>query len=140
MKEGFGKGILPRYLRYLPLCLSMAAGHAVLAQDRDTPAADREADGYRWKTVGVEMSPTEYRQAYRHNRRQILNGALAYTEDALSAVGIPEKGVKFMEGVAGLAIGKKAKLNLDESRLFAVQVDNIAEQDQSLIFRMELDW
>jgi hypothetical protein len=45
-----------------------------------------------------------------------------------------------MEAVAGVAASDSAELYLNSSKLFALEVRNISDEEQSLLLKMKLDW
>jgi hypothetical protein len=65
---------------------------------------------------------------------------MSYSEQAPASIGTPRKGIKFMEAVAGVAASDSAKLYLNSSKLFALEVRNISDEEQSLLLKMKLDW
>jgi len=86
------------------------------------------------------MSPREYKDAYRNNRRHVIDSVMSYSEQALAAIGTPGKGIKFVQAVAGVAASDSAKLYLNNSKLFALELRNISDEEQSLLLKMKLDW
>jgi len=86
------------------------------------------------------MSPREYKDACRNNRRHVIDSAMSYSEQALAAIGTPGKGIKFVQAVAGVAASDSAKLYLNSNKLFALELRNISGDEQSLLLKMKLGW
>ncbi|MEN8761857.1 MAG: hypothetical protein ABF290_05435 [Thiogranum sp.] len=110
------------------------------AQDGNSIPGNPETDTHRWQKFDVDMSPREYEDACRNNRRHVIDSMMSYSEQALASIGTPEKGVRFMQAVAGVAASDSAKLHLNSSKLFALELRDISGEDQTLLLKMKLDW
>ena len=86
------------------------------------------------------MSPREYKDACRNNRRHVIDSVMSYSEQALAAIGTSGKAIKFVQAVAGVAASDSAKLYLNNSKLFALEFRNLSDKEQSLLLKMKLDW
>jgi hypothetical protein len=112
----------------------------VSAQDWNSTPGKLDTETHQWRKVDVDMSPREYKDACRNNRRHVIDSVISYSEQALASIGTPGKGIKFVQAVAGVAASDSAKLYLNNSKLFALELRNISDEEQSLLLKMNLDW
>ena len=124
----------------LVLVLLLILSPMLCAQDRDSIPGKPQTDTHRWQRIDVDMSPREYKDACRNNRRHVIDSMMSYSERALASIGTPEKGIRFMQAVAGVAASDSARIHLNSSKLFALQLRDISEDEQTLLLKMKLDW
>jgi hypothetical protein len=86
------------------------------------------------------MSEGEYRSSYRHNQRIVRDFVKSYSESALTSIGVPESGVKFMGAAAGMAAGQDARLYLHDSKIMALELKDATEDDRAVFFGIKFDW
>lgn len=120
----------------LPLLVSLDA----VAQDPLVVGGSSQVERYYWKTIDVNMSDQEYRQAYRENQSQIRDFVEDYSESTLMALGMPRKGIYMMGAVAGAAITQEATLYLNSSKSLAIDITDAAEDDRAIYLGIKLDW
>ncbi len=95
---------------------------------------------YQLRHVDASMGETEYRQAFRKNRKQVQNFIENYAEANLTSLGIPRKGLYFLGAVASVAATQDAKFYLSKSKLMAVEVKNAAEDNRSIYLGFKVNW
>lgn len=105
----------------------------------DDDVADQRG-GQKWQTFSSDMSPGEYRRAVRQNQRQVRNFVKAYSSEALASVGVPRAGIALLGAAAGLAVDGDARLNLNESKTFALRFDNVVDEERALLFTVRKTW
>ncbi|MGI9320617.1 MAG: hypothetical protein ACR2O5_04330 [Thiogranum sp.] len=110
------------------------------AQDWNSTPGKLDTATHQWRKVDVDMSPREYKDACRSNRRHVIDSVMSYSEQALASIGAPGKGIRFVQAIAGVAASDSAKLYLNNSKLFALEFRNISDEEQSLLLKMKLDW
>jgi len=117
-------------------CALLTAALGVRADDRALLPDDLfAARDIRWRAVGMDMSGHEYREARRSNRR--LAGELL--KQSIQGVGLSSAGGTVLGSALGAAAGG-AELMLNESETMALQVQDPADGDRSVLFRLRLDW
>ena len=126
--------------RTLVSALVLTASSAACAEDSALLTVGQAQDRQRWQLFDDGMSPTQYRDAYRHNQHLILDYVKTYSTDTLRSAGVPKAGINLMGAAAGLATGQDATFYLNKSRLFAVEVKDATDADRSLMFGIKLDW
>jgi len=79
------------------------------------------------------MSPAQYREASRHNRRLVV-----YTlQDTLVSLGVSEGKMAVVSTVASLTMGDpKIRLN----KTMSLQLKDVTESDRSLLLNFKLSW
>lgn len=122
------------------LTLSFLATSALHAQEPLVVGDPSEVEKHGWNDVDTSMDLEEYRAAYRYNQRQIADFIGDYSESTLMALGIPRKGVHMMGAVAGAAVGQEATLYLNDSKTFAIDIKDAAEDDRAVYIGVKLDW
>ena len=100
----------------------------------------KERSRYQLRDVDADMTEAEYRHTYRNNRGQIQNFIEDYSENSLTALGIPRKGIHFVGAVAGVAITQDATFYVNKSKFLAVEIKDAAEDDRSISFGFKVDW
>ena len=118
----------------MALCTALSVANG---ESRDFEGKPARHD---WQTVNGDMSPGEYRNSYRHNRRIVRDFVESYSESALTSIGMPKSGIKLMGAAAGLAAGQDAKLYLNKSKLMAIELKDATEDDRAVFFGIKLDW
>ncbi len=92
------------------------------------------------QSVTGNMSPEEYRKAYRRNQRTIRRAVTDYSRDGLRSMGVPEAAVNLMGVAARLAVDQDAKFALGNSKLMAIELRDVAADDRSVLFGIKLRW
>jgi hypothetical protein len=114
-----------------------------LAADNDGTARGSERPGdieKQWRMFDAEMSPTEYRDAVRENQKLARRLVKSYSNETLTAVGVPDAGVTALGVAAGLAIDGDATWHLNESRTMAFSLDDVVSDDRALMFTIKKHW
>ena len=99
-----------------------------------------DSDRVEWRSIDEDMSSEEYHQAYRRNQRILYKQLKNLSENALLSIGVPRKGSKYLGAAAGLAVKQDAKLHLNKSKTFALELNDIGEDDRAVIFGISRDW
>lgn len=99
-----------------------------------------EPDYFQLQHVDATMGADEYEQAYRRNQRRILKFVEAYSENALKAFGIPQKGVAVLGAVAGAAVTQEATVYLNSSKSLAIDIKDAAQDDRAVFFAIKKKW
>jgi hypothetical protein len=90
--------------------------------------------------IDMNVSPREYEESYRLNRRLVTNTLRSYSKNVLKKIGIPEQGGYLMGAALGLAINHESGLNLNKSKTLALEFKDVDKSDRSLQFKFKLDW
>lgn len=117
----------------------MACFSACVA-DSGSQTGGNPSDRHEWQAVSGDMSMDEYRDAYRHNQRIVSDSVKSYSESALTSIGIPKSGVKFISAATGLAVGQDANFYLDERKIMALELKDTAHDERAVLFRIKIDW
>jgi hypothetical protein len=96
----------------------------------------------QWHTVTAQMSPEEYRSAYRHNQHRLRDEVKSYSMDALRSAGVPETGIRLMGVAAGLAVDGDAQLYLTrrKSKGPVLEFKDLVNGDPSVLLGIRLKW
>ena len=96
----------------------------------------------QWHSVTAQMSPEEYRDAYRHNQRRLRDEVKSYSMDALRSAGVPETGIRLMGVAAGLAVDGDAQLYLTraKSRGPVLEFRDLVSGDPGVLLGIHLKW
>jgi hypothetical protein len=87
-----------------------------------------------------DMSPQDYRKAYRRNRRLIRKAATAYSKDSLRSMGVPKTAVNLVGVAARLAVDQNVKFAVGGSRIMAVELRDVAAEYRAIVFGVRLRW
>ncbi|MCG6899290.1 MAG: hypothetical protein LJE75_04735 [Gammaproteobacteria bacterium] len=90
--------------------------------------------------VDMNVSPREYEETYRHNRKMVSKTLRSYSKSVLRKIGIPEQGGYLMGAALGLAINHESGLDLNKSKTLALEFKDVDKSDRSLYFKFKLDW
>jgi len=127
--------VLKTLLSVLLLATSAVAG----AQERNMTGSAES--GYApWQTVSADMSPDEYRQAYRGNRRFLRHVLESYATAALVSLGISEQGLGVLGATAALVLDQNAALSLNQNRTLAVQFSDMVKEERAVQVGYTLRW
>ncbi len=120
----------------------LVASPLVWADKRILFAEDRQVARDQWQTVTANMSPLEYRKAYRHNQRLARDVVKSYSTGALRSAGVPDTGIRLMGVAAGLAVDGDARLSLNrsENRRLALEFKDVVDGDRSVVLGIRLRW
>ena len=119
----------------LLLTVLVALSPALHAQDSFLLSLQRETGQDQWREVGADMSPGQYGEALRHNRRL----AQETVTSTIVSFGVPKMGVNVMGAAIALAVAD-LKVPLNKSRTLALKIDDAADQSRSALLQMKLDW
>jgi hypothetical protein len=123
----------------LAVCL-LSTVPAARAGELSDPATVDLNQPAQLQSVTENMSPEEYRKAYRRNQRMLRHAVTAYSRDELRSLGVPEAAVNLMGVAARLAVDQDAKFTLGSSRLMAIELSDVAADDRSVLFGINLRW
>ena len=112
----------------------------VFAADRGSQTSGDKSDRHEWQVVNGDMSSSEYRNAYRHNRRIVRDYFESYAESTLTSIGLPKSGVQYLSAAAGLAAGQDARFHLYDSKIIALEIKDTTEDDRAVYFGIKIDW
>lgn len=102
--------------------------------------ADRKVRHYAWRTVSMEMSPEEYRDASRANRHFLRHFFNTQTSAVLQSMSVPETGMRMLGAVAALTLDHDAKLYLNKSRTLVLNLADVADDRRALRLGFKLEW
>ena len=128
--------ILKTLLSVLLLMMSAVVG----AQERDTTGSAAAPEYSPWRTVSVDMSADEYKQAYRKNRRFLRRVFKSHATATLVSLGVPEKGIGMLGAAAALALSQEAKLPLNRNRTLAVHFSDMSQEERAVQVGYTLRW
>jgi len=92
------------------------------------------------QSVTENMSLQDYRRACRRNQRLIRHAVTAYSKDGLRSMGIPKTAINLMGVAARLAVDQDAKFALGNSKLMAIELNDVAAEDRSVLLGIKLRW
>ena len=128
--------ILKMLLSVLLLVISTVVG----AQERDTRDSAAVPGYSHWRPASVDMSPDEYKQAYRENRRFLLRIFKSHATTTLVSLGASEKGIGMLGAAAALALDHEMKLPLNRSRRLAMHFSDMAQEERAVQIGYTLRW
>lgn len=136
-----GKVLIPKIVLTTFLSCSCAA---VVADDGVPGAGHENSDKYQWRQLDGEFTVNEYRKTYKHNKRMLRSAVKLYSESAAESMGMPRMAGKMVGGAAGMAASvltnHDVRLGLTESKNFAVQITDPAENDRALFLNYRIKW
>jgi hypothetical protein len=109
------------------------------AEYRDAFAAGYATQQSRWQTIDADMSPDEYRLAYRQNQRLVIDILTFHARDALVSSGVPEQAIGLL-GTAALLPLRDARFHLNQSRTLAIDFQDVMDQDRALFLEYKRHW
>ena len=121
------------------LVLTLLGSPALCAEYGDFSDSDAEQRQSRWQNIDADMSPAEYRTAYRQNRRQLTEFLSHHSRRALATTGISERAIGFV-GTAALLPVRDTRFNLNKSKTMAVQVQDVTDGDRALFLQFKKKW
>jgi hypothetical protein len=121
------------------LLLLVAGSSAVCAEYGDSLAAGHQTQQPHWRTVDADMSPDDYRLAYRHNQRLVIDIMAFHSKRALTSSGIPEQAIGLL-GTAALLPVRDARFHLNRSKTLAVEVQDVVDKDRALFLEFKRRW
>jgi len=90
--------------------------------------------------VDANMTADEYRQTCRDNQQHIRKFIESYSESTLMSWGVPKKGIGVLGAVAGAAVTQQATLYLDADKSFAIDIQDMAQDDRAIFFAIKHNW
>jgi hypothetical protein len=128
----------------------MAAGLMTVA----TASAHAESKGagsnrpdpakLQWRQVADDVSASEYRKTYRHNKRVLRSALRLYSEGAAESMGLPKTAQQLAGGAAGVAASlltnHDLRIRLNDKKTFAFEVRDPVDNDRALFLNYELKW
>jgi len=93
-----------------------------------------------WQTFTTDMSDQQYRSAYRNNQHRIGKYLKTYSENTLLSMGVPKTGIRILGVAAGLAANRDATLYLNKSRILALELKDVANDDRTMFVGIKMDW
>jgi hypothetical protein len=99
-----------------------------------------EAEHFQLRSVDATMTADEYEQAYKSNQRHILKFVKAYSENTLSALGVPKFGVEALGAVAGAAVTQESTVYLNAGKSLAIDIKDAAQDDRAIYFAIKRKW
>ena len=123
----------------ITLLLMLFGSPALCAEYGHVSDRDTERRQSPWHDIDADMSPAEYRAAYRQNRRQLLDFLSYHSKRALTTTGISERAIVFV-GTAALLPVRDTRFNLNKSNTMAVQVQDDADEDRALLLEFKKKW
>lgn len=123
----------------------MAVLSASVQADSNASGSDQtDPDKSQWQEVAGELSPSEYRKTYRHNKRVIRSAVMSYSQSALKSLGMPESARKLAGGAAGAAASlltnRDLRFRLNNKKTFALEVKDPVDNDRALFLNYRLKW
>ncbi len=103
------------------------------------PAKPAVTRADEWAIVAPDMSPPELRQATLHNQHLLGDTLRTYSENAFTSIGFSKKNIDFMGAAIGLAV-RDARFHLDDSKLLALELKDVAKDERALFFGINIDW
>lgn len=110
------------------------------AQELDKTGSAATSEHSPWKTASVDMSPDEYKQAYRENRRLLLRVFRSHATATLTSLGASEKGIGMLGAAAALALDHELKLPLNHSRRLAMHFSDMAQEERAVQIAYTMRW
>jgi hypothetical protein len=130
--------------------LVMAAGliaiatASVHAESKGSGSNRPDADRLQWRQISDDVSASEYRKTYRHNKRVLRSALKLYSESAAESMGLPETAKQLVGGAAGAAANlltnHDVRFGLNDKKTFAFEVRDPADNDRALFLNYKLKW
>jgi len=112
----------------------------IQAGENSAEEGDADRSGYGWQSFSADMSPSDYKHAVRTNQKQVRKFVKSYSSEALASAGVPKAGVAFLGAAAGLAVDGDARLHINDSKTFALEFDNVVDEERALLFTFKKRW
>ena len=119
------------------LFLLLGAGPLIVPS---AAAATPDRDQLRLQSFDTTMNGDQYHEVYRRNQRHIYKFLASYTEKTLTGWGMPEGGIHLLGAVAGAAVSRQATLYLNDSKSFAVDLQDVVNNDRAIFFALKRRW
>lgn len=117
----------------------LAIGIAIQANGSQLSSLELEFKQQHLDGIDNGISIENYEELY-HNNQKYLRGTLkSYSMHVLGSVGIPDKMTKIIGASVGF-ITNGAKLDLNQSKTFAIEFKDVGTQDRAMYFSVDLDW
>ncbi len=133
------RAALPFSATVFAACLSIT-GPAARADALAAQTARHLTEPEQLQSVTENMSLQDYRRACRRNQRLIRHAVTAYSKDGLRSMGVPKTAINLMGVAARLAVDQDAKFALGNSKLMAIELNDVAAEDRSVLLGIKLRW
>lgn len=121
------------------LVLMLAGSPAWCADYRETPATGHEKQASQWRSIDADMSPAEYRRAYRQNQRQVVDFVTFQSKRALASTGVSERAIVLV-GTAALVPVRNTRFHLNNRKTMAMQFQDVMNNDRALFLEFKTKW
>lgn len=137
-------------MKYSLSILVMAAGlmaiaiASVHAESKGSGSNRLDPDRLQWRQISDDVSASEYRKTYRHNKRVLRSALKLYSESAAESMGLPETARQLVGGATGVAANlltnHDVRFGLNDKKTFAFEVRDPADNDRALFLNYKLKW
>ena len=136
--KGFCKLLISTFT-VLIWSLLLLSSASVSAEQWVNPRDKVKTTSSQLQYFNENMSPKEYKDAYHHNRKILIKTVASYSKHVLMSIDTPETVVNAM-GAAIAVATQDTKLHLNESDTMSLAFKDIATENRSIFFRIEMDW
>ncbi|GMQ87386.1 MAG: hypothetical protein BMS9Abin08_0587 [Gammaproteobacteria bacterium] len=114
------------------------------AESSGSSSKRSDSDKFQWRQVTDDVSVSEYRETYRHNKRVLRSTVRSYSEGAAESLGLPKRASQLAGGAAGVAASlltnHDLKFRLNDKKTFAFEVRDPVDNDRALFLNYQLKW
>lgn len=121
------------------LVLLLAGSPAMGAEYGVSHATVHEKRQSQWLTIDADMSPSEYRRAYRQNQRLVVDLMEFHSKRALASTGVSERAIGVV-GTAALAPVRDTRFHLNSSKTMAVEFQDVMARHRTLFLEFKKKW
>ena len=127
-----------RTLFFIPAFL-LAMNSALHAEEGQSTFLNLEFKQQTLSSIDDNSSLQDNEKTYHRNQRYLRETLKSYSKQTFRSFGLSDQTADLMGATLGLA-AKGAKLNLNESKTFAIELKDVATHDPALYFGYNLAW
>ena len=124
--------------------LMTAATASVHADSKGSGSNHPDPAKLQWRQVADDVSASEYRKTYRHNKRVLRSAVRLYSESAAESMGLSKKARQLAGAAAGVATSlltnHDLRFRLNDKKTFVFEVRDPADNDRALFLNYKLKW
>jgi len=95
---------------------------------------------FQWQQTDPLMSGNEYKQASRYNKRLLRSAVKHYLESTFLSLGVSENTLKLTGAALGFAIMRGAKINLNDSKTMALELQDVDDDNRTILYKYQFSW
>ncbi len=123
------------------IILSLVIISPLSAQNTDTNLPDLYGPiDFQWLHMDPLMTGDAYKQASRYNKRLLRSAVKHYLESTFLSLGVSENTLKLTGAALGFAIMRGAKINLNDSKTMALELQDVDDDNRTILYKYQFSW